>query len=45
MLVEELLVLFRRIQQAPLRDIQVAQCTDVTRIRGRNLAQQITPAP
>ncbi len=45
MLVEELFVLCRRIQQAPLCDIQVAQCTDVTRIRGRDLAEQFASAP
>ena len=45
MLVEELLVFIRGIQQAPLRDVQVAERTNVARVRARGLSQQIAPVP
>ena len=45
MLVEELLVLVRCIEEATLRDVQVAQRTDIARIGGRCLDEQVAPVP
>ena len=45
MLVEELLVLVRCIEEATLRDVQVAQRTDIARICGRCLDEQVAPVP